>query len=288
MKKIRYRVRIGLACVVLAGSLSLWVLMGLTQTKQEDILAKVGDTLITNDDLNMMIDKFKSIRRARPLSIDEKKVMLDNLVKAVLIVQEAERLQLDKKPSVEKKIKQARNEILMAEYAAVQVESKVKVTDADVENYLKDFPDLIPKENLMLKEILVKTEKEANEIVRELQKGADFSKLAVDKSIAPSRRHGGHMGMIPKGRLPKAVEEVAFKLEEGKFSKPIKIEQGYIILYLDKKKERTKQEIDELTEKVKAKVFEILKRQKVSEMMDKKVQEVLTSIKVEKYYDRIK
>ena len=50
----------------------------------------------------------------------------------------------------------------------------------------------------------------------------------------------------------------------------------------------TDKEIEELKEKVKSRVYDIIKKQKIEEGMEKKVQELSNNTKVEKYYDRIK
>lgn len=288
MKSIGNKVGLGLFFIALIMGFSLWSMRAWTDVKEEEIVAKVGNYVITNADLAEMVNKYQEFRKNRPFTIEEKKIILDNFVKNLLIVQEAEKLKFDKKPSVEIQLKLLKVELLMKEYVSSLVEPQIKVTDTEIEDYLKQTPDLIPKETLTLREIVVKTEEEAKKIIQDLKKGAPFSELATDKSIAPSKRNGGRIGMISRGRLPKALEDVAFKLKVGEFSGPVKTDQGYTILYLDERRERTQKEMDELKEKIKAKLEQLVKARKIEEVMEKKVQELSKNTKVEKYYERIK
>lgn len=288
MKSIGNKVGMGLFFIALIMGFSLWSMRAWTDVKEEEIVAKVGNYVITNADLAEMVNKYQEFRKNRPFTIEEKKIILDNFVKNLLVVQEAEKLKLDKKPSVEMQLKLLKVELLMKEYVSSLVEPQIKVTDTEIEDYLKQTPDLIPKETLTLREIVVKTEEEAKKMIQDLKKGAPFSELATDKSIAPSKRNGGRIGMISRGRLPKALEDVAFKLKVGEFSGPVKTDQGYTVLYLDERKERTQKEMDELKQKIKAKLEQLVKARKIEEVMEKKVQELSKNTKVEKYYERIK
>jgi parvulin-like peptidyl-prolyl isomerase len=288
MKLIGNKVGMGLFFIALIMGFSLWSMRAWADVKEEEIVAKVGNYVITNADLAEMVNKYQEFRKNRPFTIEEKKIILDNFVKNLLIVQEAEKLKFDKKPSVEIQLKLLKVELLMKEYVSSLVEPQIKVTDTEIEDYLKQTPDLIPKETLTLREIVVKTEEEAKKIIQDLKKGAPFSELATDKSIAPSKRNGGRIGMISRGKLPKALEDVAFKLKVGEFSGPVKTDQGYTILYLDERKERTQKEMDELKGKIKAKLEQLVKARKIEEVMEKKVQELSKNTKVEKYYERIK
>jgi len=257
--------------------------------EDENIVARVGNYIITKVDFDQMVKEYEAMRRGQKLSDQEKKMVLDNIVKNFLIVNEAERLKMDKKAEIESQLKILKMKLLMKEYVNNVVEPKIKVSDEEVEEYMKQTSDLIPKEGLMLREIVVKSEEEAKAIYNELRKGGDFSKIAAEKSIAPTKIYGGRIkGEISRGKLPKELEEVAFKLKVGELSKPIKTEQGYVILLLDARKERTQKEIDELKGKIRGKIEGIIKHKKTEEIMEKKVEELSKNIKIEKYYDRIR
>ncbi|MGQ9509824.1 MAG: foldase protein PrsA [Thermodesulfobacteriota bacterium] len=256
--------------------------------EDENILARVGNYIITKIDFDQMVKEYELMRRGQKLNDQEKRMVLDNIVKNFLIVNEAERLKMDKKAEIESQLKIMKMKLLMKEYVNNMVEPKIKISDKEIDEYMKQTQDLIPKEGLMLREIVVKSEEEAKTIYEELKRGGDFSKIAVEKSISPTKIYGGRLkGEISRGKLPKELEEVAFKLKVGEFSKPTKTDQGYVILLLDSRKERTQKEIDELKGKIRGKIEGVIKQKKIGEIMEKKVEELSKNIKIEKYYDRI-
>jgi len=159
---------------------------------EPQILARVGEKIITQDDLNVLIKRFETSQKMNP-SLDDKKNLLNLLINSVLINIEAEKEKLDQKPEIKAALQVFKNDFLAREYIMIKINPLVTVTDEEVEVIMKKNPDLVPKEMRTLKEILVKTEKEAEEIYQELKKGADFSKFAMERSIAESKSKGGLM-----------------------------------------------------------------------------------------------
>ena len=68
--------------------------------------------------------------------------------------------------------------------------------------------------------ILVKTKEEADKLKLLLDKGADFSKLAKQHSICPSKKNGGSLGEFNKGDMVKAGQTL-FIVEAMKVMNPI-------------------------------------------------------------------
>ncbi len=78
--------------------------------------------------------------------------------------------------------------------------------------------------------ILVKSEQEARQIYEDLVDGVSFAKLAEVKSLCPSRKKGGDLGAFARGQMVKPFEKVAFALEKGQTSEPVKTEFGWHII----------------------------------------------------------
>jgi len=78
--------------------------------------------------------------------------------------------------------------------------------------------------------ILVKTEQEAKIILDELNKGSSFSKIAMEKSLCPSKRNGGDLGSFGRGQMVREFERAAFTLQKGQISQPVKTEFGWHII----------------------------------------------------------
>ena len=79
--------------------------------------------------------------------------------------------------------------------------------------------------------ILVDKFGKADEVLKELQNGADFSDLAKKYSTCPSRKKGGDLGEFGKGQMVKEFETAAFKLNVGEITvQPVKTKFGYHII----------------------------------------------------------
>jgi len=79
--------------------------------------------------------------------------------------------------------------------------------------------------------ILLKKQSEALVVLDRLKKGESFSNLAKELSIdKASGKRGGDLGFFRKGMMVKPFEDVAFKLEKGQISEPVKTEFGYHII----------------------------------------------------------
>jgi len=79
--------------------------------------------------------------------------------------------------------------------------------------------------------ILVEKQSESLVISERLKKGEKFAKLARELSIdSGSAKKDGNLGYFTKGMMVKQFEEIAFKLQIGEISEPVKTEFGYHII----------------------------------------------------------
>jgi parvulin-like peptidyl-prolyl isomerase len=82
-----------------------------------------------------------------------------------------------------------------------------------------------------IRHILVEKKEEAEEIIKELKEGKDFTELALEKSFCPSRTKGGDLGIINyKSNLSSSIKEAAFKLKINEISEPVKSEFGVHVI----------------------------------------------------------
>ncbi|PRX31185.1 peptidyl-prolyl cis-trans isomerase C [Meinhardsimonia xiamenensis] len=98
--------------------------------------------------------------------------------------------------------------------------------------------------------ILVGTREEAEEIIRELEAGADFATLAKEKSTGPSGPNGGNLGWFTEGQMVKPFEEAVTALEPGEISEPIQTQFGWHVAKLNDRRERPVPTLEEMREEL--------------------------------------
>ena len=127
----------------------------------------------------------------------------------------------------------------------------IKVTDDEVKAYY----DRLGKE-IKASHILVADEAAAKKLKKQLDKGADFAKLAKKNSTdTSSAENGGELGWFGPDEMVGAFTDAAYSMKKGEVSDPVKSDYGYHIIKVedtrDKKVDGT---LDEKKDEIKAKL----------------------------------
>ena len=75
--------------------------------------------------------------------------------------------------------------------------------------------------------ILVKTQKECEDLKTQIGNGADFAKMAQEHSQCPSGQQGGDLGQFSQGQMVKEFDRVVFGEEVGKVHGPVQTQFGF-------------------------------------------------------------
>ena len=79
--------------------------------------------------------------------------------------------------------------------------------------------------------ILVEKQSQALQLLERIKNGEKFGKVAKENSTdSGSAKRDGSLGYFSRGMMVKPFEEVAFKLEIGQVSEPVKTQFGYHII----------------------------------------------------------
>ena len=159
---------------------------------------------------------------------------------------------------------------------AIEEYIKDNITDKEIKDYYNDeFAGDISAKHILIK---VKSDSDeegltddeakakAEDLIKELNDGADFSTLAKENSEDPgSAANGGDLGYFNKGKMVKEFEEAAYKLKVNEYtSEPVKTTYGYhIILKTD---EKEKESLDKVKDEIKEKIVDKKREDKVNDV----------------------
>lgn len=108
--------------------------------------------------------------------------------------------------------------------------------------------------------ILVETEEDAAALVTDLEGGADFAELAMEKSTGPSGPRGGELGWFGAGAMVPPFEEAVVALEVGAVSAPVQTQFGWHVIKLNETRIKDAPSLEqvqgELRENVQAQAIE--------------------------------
>lgn len=129
--------------------------------------------------------------------------------------------------------------------------------------------DAAPKVEYNAAHILVKTKEEAEAIAKELKDGADFGKLAEEKSTDNSGPNKGDLGWFQPEQMVAPFAEAVKALKKDQISDPVETQFGWHVIKLIDQREVTPPALDEVKEQLAVQV----RRDRVQAAIEKRVAE---------------
>lgn len=148
--------------------------------------------------------------------------------------------------SIETLRDQVRSEIAWQRIINGLYGSRIRISDAQIDETLNRLTANASKPNYRVAEIYIEATEDiggmegamqgAAAMVQQVADGAPFPLLAQQFSSSPTAAKGGDMGWIREGELRPEIDQVIQQMEPGNLSKPIQVPGGvYVVALLDKK-----------------------------------------------------
>ena len=284
--------------VVLGCFLAFVLLIGTMVSAQENIfIAKVGDQIITESDLDQIIGYLSTNRQSM---IDQnpqvKESILRQYVQSIVISQLAKKEEYDKKPEVAQKLNFYSDSLLSNLYLEQQIGDKVTVSEEETKAYYDEhINEFTTPEMIKARHILVKVDPSAPEdekkqayqkaegILKQVQDGADFAKLATELSDdSHTQSKGGDLGFFSRGKIVKPFEDIAFEMKPGETSGIVETQFGYHIIRVEERKAETLHSYDSMKERIHQRLLQQKKSTQVTDFIDKAMQDAKAELYPEK------
>src|SRR3984957_2124761 len=225
----RFAVATGALAIALFASLPL-------RADDNPVLAKVNGAEIRQSDVALAEEELgPSLAQMDPAT--KKENVLAFLIDMKIVAKAAEDKKIEDRSDFKARLAFTRNRLLMDNLLAA--EGKAATTDEAMKKVYDEAAKQIEGEQeVHARHILVETEDEAKAIEAELKKGADFAELAKKKSKDPGAADGGDLGFFTKDQMVPEFSTVAFALEPGKISDPVKSQFGWHVIKVEEKRNR--------------------------------------------------
>lgn len=193
--------------------------------------------------------------------------LLQKMIATKLVSAQGYGEKLQDTKEVKDQVKEAQDQIVAEAWVHKAVQPKI--TDAAIK---KEYDELSskfkPQDEVRARHILVKTEDEANDIIKQLKDGADFAKLASDKSTdTGSAKNGGDLGYFVHDAMVKPFADAAFAMKPGDVSTtPVKTEFGYHIIKVEDKRKSAPPPLSEVKDQIANKLGQKLTNDMVKDL----------------------
>ena len=228
---------------------------------KSDAIAEVNGVYISKASLETLKAEIAPRMRGQTLPDEQ---LIEELINRELLVQGALKKNLENTPEIVVRLDNMKRSLL---------------AQADLQEYLKDNP--VTDEELKAeydkkmggdnateykaRHILVKTEDEGKEIIKELDKGGKFEELAKKKSTGPSGPKGGDLGWFTADRMVPPFSEALIALENGKYTtEPVETQFGWHVILRENSRSKTPPPFESVKEQFRP----VMEREKVQAYLE--------------------
>lgn len=184
-----------------------------------------------------------------------------------------------------------RKQLVRLKLLQQRVRSKVKVSESDLRGEYARYSHRESNEyEVHARHILVQLPAKASDTAVEEARqkaialakearapGADFVKLAKKRSEGPSASDGGDLGFFRRGTMMPEFEKVAFALEDGHISDPVRTRFGWHVIKVEERRPLGLKSFDEMKNALNEKLY----REQLERLTEQHVQTLRAQAVVE-------
>ena len=213
----------------------------------DPVVATVNGAEIHQSD----VTAFRSMLPAKIQGMDEAQIttrLIERLTQVKALSQEAEKSGVTKEPSYKKLQAQKLEEFAADSYLKSAIEKKV--TDKAVRDlYDTTVASAKSAEEYRARHILVETEDEAKDAIKQIKGGKDFAVVAKEKSKdTGSAPNGGDLGWFTADVMVPEFSKAAVALKNGEISAPVKSQFGWHVIQTQERRKQAAPKFEDVRE----------------------------------------
>ncbi len=221
---------------LIAGSVLALTLIA-ASTLQAKTYATVNGDPITDSDIGAILQVIPGAN-FQALNKEQQKKIIDQAIEKRLLAKKAMEEGIEKDPKFQEALEKIKKDLALEIWMKKQFDA-IKLSESEMKAFYKKNSKMFKRPAMAkARHILLKSKKEAEAVIKELNKAknkeAKFIELAKAKSTGPSGPNGGELGWFDKKRMVKEFSDAAFRLKKGTYTKkPVKTQFGYHVIYLE-------------------------------------------------------
>ena len=235
----------------LAAALLLGALISFPAAAQKaagGVVATVNGVAIPQSIANAFVSEQQA--QGAPDTPELKNAVREELIRRELLVQEAKKLGLDKKPDVAAQADLARQALFIRAFVQDFVK-KHPISDEQVKAAYDRMKSQMGNTEYKVRHILVEKEDDAKLIIVNLKKGGKFDELAKQSKDPGSRDKGGDLGWSSTASYVKPFGDAVTGLAKGKYTEvPVKTDFGYHVILLEDSRPLTPPPFDQVKQQI--------------------------------------
>jgi peptidyl-prolyl cis-trans isomerase C len=239
----------------------------------DPVVAKINGTALHKSDLLAAQKQLPQQYQQVPLEAIYPQ-LLDQVINNTLLIDAAKDAKLGDDPEVKDRLAKLQDRVVEQVYID-RLLTKATSDDALKARYQKEIKDKPSQDEVHGRQILLQNEADAKAVIAQLDKGADFAKLADEKNPG-KQANGGDLGYFTKDAMPPEFGDAAFALKKGQYTKtPIKTQFGWHVIKIEDRRPAAPPSFEDSKEG--------LASQAQRETLDAKVNELRGKAKVEQF-----
>ena len=234
--------------------------------KDEEIAVRIGKRAITNEEIEMAINRLPEQARKGLNSNDAKLRFVREYVATEVLYEKAKKLGLDKNINIRAAVEDFKKQLVLQELLRDEIKKELKVSPEDVSLYYKANKDRysVPeraKVSFLELDGLAKSDEAAAKLRQ--GKGKKIEQWIEKGSI-----------FLPEGigESGEAVE-IIFKQDRGGLTSPVKIKDRLYMFMVDQKEPKRSQEFSEVRGQVEKEYYMQKEQQIVQSLLDKALEQ---------------
>lgn len=224
---------------IICGSLLALLVMPISVIAADKPVAIVNGKPISQKTYDLFLKELEAKQPANANLAGNRNIIIKQLVDRELLYQDALNKKLNKNPDVQFAIEQlTRNLLIQADVSKMAKDHPI--SDAQLKQLYQQQLAKMDMTEYKASHILLKSQKEAEAVIKELNAGAKFSDLAKEKSTGPTGPKGGSLGWFKAGQMAKPFSNALKGMKKGSYSKqPVQTQFGWHVILLEDTRQAT-------------------------------------------------